>query len=397
MISPGIVDPNQTPMQDPHQPAAMVQHQGQGYAPGGVPAPGQQGGHPNGYYPPPQQLVYTPGGSTTMQPLGIPYQQTSPQALHYSETGQRVTSSVGPQVKEGLERLATAYDNELEDKEKDIAQAHSLLSSIQAEVLENKKIIKNLKAQTESLEEAGKKESSLREDLNDKMGKRFRLGWEKYVRDEEERQKDHVSITKNEGGGGNNSASNSNGTSSSSSAAAAPTATASNGHSITFTSQSNGANGKSSVPADLQQIFKQPGSSESLAEATRMAQNQLEALKAQRRELFDTFVSLQASIGTSGSSGTGSSGSGSSNNNNHNGSNSNNKMMEYRKLIGLGCGIPAHEVDDTLIKNLLESLDTGEDAYTMQMQQSLPPMAGGQSQNNTSTVTATAPEGVATT
>ena len=237
-----------------------------------------------------------------------------PTHLHYSETGQRITSHVIPQVHEQLEALASAFDSELEDKEKDIAQAHALLANIQAEVVESQKLSSSLKSQADSTEELKMREDSLQEELKDKMGKRFRLGWEKYVRDEEERQKAFVSILKTENEGFPQ-------------------------HSISFINRLNGAgyNNNSGSPADLQSIFAPPVPPATIASATKAAQEQLGKLKTTRMELFETYVNLQSEAGTG------------------------ERVNDYRKLIALGCGIQPQEVDDDLIGSLLESLDNGDE------------------------------------
>ena len=210
-----------------------------------------------------------------------------PTQLHYSETGQRMTSHVIPQVYEQLESLASTYDTELENR---------------------------------------LRENSLQEELKDKMGKRFRLGWEKYVRDEEERQKAFVSIVKTEKDGYQQHSvsfvNNNN----------------NNNHHVNGTSPTFGSGGTlSGTPADLQALFAAPTAPASITSATQIAQEQLTKLKTERKELFETYVSLQSEAGTG------------------------DKINEYRKLIALGCGLQPQEVDDQLVSNLLDSLDSGDD------------------------------------
>jgi hypothetical protein len=295
--------------QQPMQPQ-QGQSQDLAYQPGAMQA--------NGYYAP------APG-----QPLHVlpQYQQmpmlhpSMPHHLHYSEAGQRISGQIVPQMHEQLESLASAYDAELEDKEKDIAHAHAMLANIQAEVVESQRVSASLKNQADSLEEYQAKEATLQDELKDRMGKRFRLGWEKYVRDEEERQKPYVNIIKNEQDGYAS-------------------------HTVNFNRVNGSSNGgQHDIPADIYSIFSAPNGSETLGSATQSARDQLGQLRATRKELFDSYVNLQAEAGTG------------------------DRMNEYRKVIALGCGLQPQDVDEQLVRNLLDSLDNGEDLQ-------LHPMAG---------------------
>ncbi|KAA1085078.1 hypothetical protein PGTUg99_006483 [Puccinia graminis f. sp. tritici] len=86
-----------------------------------------------------------------------------------------------------IELLATTFDTELQDKEQDLDHAVGLLSNIEKEYLEGQRKILNYERM---LSDFGQKKlalGDLENELNDKLGKRYRFGWEKYVRDEEER------------------------------------------------------------------------------------------------------------------------------------------------------------------------------------------------------------------
>jgi transcription factor MBP1 len=126
-------------------------------------------------------------GPTGYGPAGVT--GLYPSQLHYSETGQRASAAVIPQMAELLESLATTFDNELEDKERNLAQAHALLGNIQTEILDSQRAVAALKDQAAALDEIRAREASLNVELKEKMGKRFRLGWEKYVRDEDDRER----------------------------------------------------------------------------------------------------------------------------------------------------------------------------------------------------------------
>lgn len=265
-----------------------------------------------------QQMLPTGAG----QPIVIPRQNGGyypsgvlpqvlavPAHLHTSETGQRISTQIVPQVHSQLEALAATFDAELEEREKDIAQAHALLANIQAEAVESQRMTGTLQVQAAQLEECQEKEAKLQGELKNKIGKRFRLGWEKYVRDEEDRQKGFVNIAKSEKNGG------------------APTVAV-----------INGKNG--SLPADIEALVAglPANGSTALLEAVRSSTELLTQLKAHRRDLCDQFVKLQSEAGAGG-----------------------NKVSEYRKLIALGCGVKPDEVDAAFVKTVLEQLDNGDE------------------------------------
>ena len=247
----------------------------------------------NGYYPAP---VY-------------PAVMAAPAHLYFSETGQRISTQVIPHINSQLEALAATFDSELEDREKDIAQAHALLASIQAEAVDSQRAIAVLQPQAAQLEECQAKEAKLQGELTNKIGKRFRLGWEKYVRDEEERQKSFVNVSKSDKNGG-----------------------------ASTVSVIGGKN--ANLPADIEALAAAlpANGSAALVDSARSTTEVLTQLKAQRRELCDQFVKLQAAAGGGG-----------------------NKVGEYRKLIALGCGVKPDEVDAAFVRSVLEQLDTGDE------------------------------------
>lgn len=257
----------------------------------------------------PQQVLMPQQNGYYQNAAAFPQVMAMPAHLHISETGQRISTQIAPQVNAQLEKLAAGFDADLEDREKDIAQAHALLASIQAETAESQRVAATLQGQAAQLEECQEREASLQGELSSKLEKRFRLGWEKYVRDEEERQKAFLSIAKSDKNGGASSVS------------------------IT-----NGQNG--SLPADIQALAGNlpANGSPALVDAVRSSTELLTQLKAQRRELCDQFVKLQSEAG-SGSS----------------------RVTEYRKLIALGCGVKADEVDAAFVKTILEQLDNGDE------------------------------------
>lgn len=139
----------------------------------------------------------------TSRPLGMPFRnQTSGPPyfsfglanvdrapLHHSTTGQRAATRCVTDVAMMLESLATAFDVELREKERDFNQANALLTNIQAEILESQRAVGQLKMQAQGLPQAKQQLTAVEEELRTKMGKRYRLGWEKWSKDEEEREK----------------------------------------------------------------------------------------------------------------------------------------------------------------------------------------------------------------
>ncbi|KAA1129253.1 hypothetical protein PGTUg99_020413 [Puccinia graminis f. sp. tritici] len=117
----------------------------------------------------------------------IPQRSPNASPPHYSETGQRVTKQLLPEVTSMIELLATTFDTELQDKERDLDHAVGLLSNIEKEYLEGQRKILNYERMLSDFGEKKLALGDLEKELNDKLGKRYRFGWEKYVRDEEER------------------------------------------------------------------------------------------------------------------------------------------------------------------------------------------------------------------
>ncbi|GAA98270.1 uncharacterized protein L969DRAFT_93127 [Mixia osmundae IAM 14324] len=110
--------------------------------------------------------------------------------LHSSEAAQRAANQAIPQSAELLGSLANSFDAELDEKDRDLNQAQSLLTNINHQVAESQAEINQLKSEASGLDDAKRLEASLSDELQNKMGKRFRLGWERYVLQEEGRQKD---------------------------------------------------------------------------------------------------------------------------------------------------------------------------------------------------------------
>ncbi|KZT74437.1 transcription factor [Daedalea quercina L-15889] len=127
----------------------------------------------------------TPGPS--FYPFGLAHHERAP--LHHSTTGQRAATRCVSDVAMMLESLASAFDVELREKERDLNQANALLNNIQGEILESQRAVLHLKAQSQELPQAKQQLTALEDELRNKMGKRYRLGWEKWSKDEEGREK----------------------------------------------------------------------------------------------------------------------------------------------------------------------------------------------------------------
>ncbi|KAI0721915.1 apses-domain-containing protein [Cerioporus squamosus] len=110
-------------------------------------------------------------------------------SLHYSVTGQKAATRCVGDITMMLDSLAAAFDQELKEKDRDLTQANALLNNIQSEILESQRTVTHLKTQAQGLPAAQQTVAQLEEELRAKMGKRFRLGWEKWVKDEEERER----------------------------------------------------------------------------------------------------------------------------------------------------------------------------------------------------------------
>lgn len=221
-------------------------------------------------------------------------------ALHYSITGQKAATRCVNDVAALLNSLATAYDQELRDKERDMNQASALLANIQGEILDSQRTVTSLRNQAQGLPQANKRLSDLENQLRTKIGQRYRLGWEKWAKDEEEREKSIRDMS----GGQLRPIGMQNGV-----------YKAPNGDDITDLLV---------LHADI------PTESEAIRAECEKLRQELEVHKKRRVGTVDTLVKAQAEAGTGG------------------------KMAQYRKLISAGCGgVPPNEVDN-VVKMLVE-------------------------------------------
>ncbi|KAJ7499270.1 hypothetical protein FB451DRAFT_1073421 [Mycena latifolia] len=239
--------------------------------------------------------------------------------LHHSVVGQRASTRCVNDMTSMLDSLAASFDQELRDKERDTAQAHALLSNIQAEILESQRTVGHLRAQAEGLAQAKQHLKEREEALSTKMGRRYRLGWEKWVKDEEVREKEIRDAGNGE--------------------LVAPT-TYRMEDDMETDDEASRMKRKLAQTEDISDLITLysdiPTDPEALRQACNALRQDVEQFRKRRKGTFDELVSFQAEAGTSG------------------------RMGEYRRLIGAGCGgVPPSEVDHVL-GMLLETLESEE-------------------------------------
>ncbi|EDR02284.1 uncharacterized protein LACBIDRAFT_191754 [Laccaria bicolor S238N-H82] len=215
--------------------------------------------------------------------------------LHHSIAGQKASTRCVNDIATMLDSLAASFDQELRDKERDMTQAQALLSNIQAEILESQRAVGHLKAQAEGLSQAKQHLQDLENGLIDKMGRRYRLGWEKWVKGEEIREK---IIRDGENGE----------------------------LSMTSTTAIYQVEDETEDISDLIALHADiPTDPDQLRQLCQSLREDVTQHRQRRKFMFEEMVTFQAEAGTSG------------------------RMSEYRRLIGAGCGgVPPSEVDQVL-------------------------------------------------
>jgi hypothetical protein len=187
--------------------------------------------------------IGVPAGGTTL------LTSIAPQ-LHSSEVGMKASQKCIPQMAELLESLATSFDVELGEKDRDITQASALLGNIEAEILESQRLVASLQAQAGAVDALEAKEHQLTLELENRMGKRFRLGWEKWVRDEDAREQMY---------------------------------------------DQSGASGEQDLDVFRNLLRNPPSDKAARCDSLR---REIDGYKQQRRELFKQFAGLQSTAGT---------------------------------------------------------------------------------------------------
>ncbi|KAI6105459.1 hypothetical protein F5141DRAFT_1189305 [Pisolithus sp. B1] len=249
--------------------------------------------------------------------------------VHHSLAGQKASTRCVNDITNMLDSLAASFDRELQEKERDVTQAQALLQNIQQEILESHRAVNQLRTRAEGLQVAKAMFEQLESQLLDKMGRRYRLGWEKWVKDEENREKSvrdaadgELKIT----------------------TATVPYRVADDMEVDRATEQGKdkGKGKRKALPqeediSDLLALYSDiPSDPEALRSACEALREELGHHRKRRKDLFDELTAFQAEAGTGG------------------------KMSEYRQLIGKGCGgVPPSEVDN-LVGVLLETLESEE-------------------------------------
>ncbi|KAF9482444.1 transcription factor [Pholiota conissans] len=246
--------------------------------------------------------------------------------LHHSVAAQKASTRCVNDIAAMMDSLAASFDQELRDKERDTTQAHALLANIQAEILESQRAVGHLKAQAESLPQVKQHLQDLACGLSEKMGRRYRLGWEKWLKDEESREKNIRDAANGE----------------LILTPATSTIQIDDSTETDSASDSEKTKGKRKATAvedisDLVALYSDiPIDPEELRQSCDALREEISQHRKRRKVMFDELVTFQAEAGTSG------------------------RMGEYRRLIGAGCGgVPPSEVDQVL-GMLLETLESEE-------------------------------------
>lgn len=220
---------------------------------------------------------------------------------HHSLAAQQASGKCIQDMAALLDSLAASFDQELADKERDLTQAHALLANIRTEILESQHVVAALKAQAAALEPEQQQLRKLEGELKSKMGKRFRVGWEKWIKEEESKEQsaaDSPILT------------------------ASPTSPERKTRAAMIPTAIDQANIEALHAFATTVTAQGPDRTAAVYEELK---GDIEALRTERRQGFDIFVELSAEAGTG------------------------EKMNEYRRLIGAGCGgVPASEVDNVV-------------------------------------------------
>ncbi|KAL4075738.1 hypothetical protein J3A83DRAFT_4222572 [Scleroderma citrinum] len=249
--------------------------------------------------------------------------------LHHSLAGQKASTRCVNDITNMLDSLAASFDRELQEKERDVTQAHALLQNIQQEILESHRAVNQLKTRAEGLQVAKGLLTELESQLLDKMGWRYRLGWEKWVKDEENREMSIRDAAEGE--------------------LKVTPVTVPYRTDDDMEVDGSPEPGKDKVRgkrkalpqeediSDLLKLYSDtPSDPEELRSTCDALRNELGHHHKRRKELFDELAAFQAEAGTGG------------------------RMGEYRRLIGAGCGGVLHSEVDNIISVLLETLESEE-------------------------------------
>lgn len=231
--------------------------------------------------------------------------------LHHSVTAQIASTRCVNDMASMLESLAASFDQELKDKEHDMAQAQLVLHTIQTEILDHQRSVMQLKQQCQNLDDLQSSLARVKTDLATKMNRRYLLGFHKWIQDEEARERAVRSTPLGQG---------------------LPFIPDSISDTISDTMDvSPPPDGLFQINenediSDLHEMYSNlPSDDEGIRQACQEIRSELERSRTKRAEMFEQLVTLQAEAGTGG------------------------RMAQYRRLLSAGCGgIPAGEIDDVL-------------------------------------------------
>ena len=236
--------------------------------------------------------------------------------LHHSIAAQKASTRCVNDIAAMMDSLAASFDQELRDKERDMTQAQALLANIQGEILESQRAVSQLRTQANGLGQAKQHLQELENGLVDKMGQRYRLGWEKWVKDEEQREK-----TIRDAANGQL-------------IVTASTASFQVDEDVDMDDSPEGEKMKgrrgtliqTEDISDLLALYADvPTNAADLSQSCEALRKEIIQYRERRKLTFNELVTFQAEAGTS------------------------SRMGEYRRLIGAGCGgIPPGEVDQVL-------------------------------------------------
>lgn len=178
--------------------------------------------------------------------------------LHHSVIAQRTSTKVVSEVSKMLDNLASSFDRELREKERDLNQAHALLNNIDAELVESQRNLLTLKTQAGTVTDAKVQLQKMQDVLTSKMAKRHRLGWEKWSKDEDARERE------------------------------------------VFDDQNRLLVERTEQNQDIIELHGNIPDSVSMHTACEAIRTEINKLSVQRVELFENFVSQQAEAGTGG-------------------------------------------------------------------------------------------------
>lgn len=224
--------------------------------------------------------------------------------LHHSTAAQRASGKCTNDMATLLDSLATSFDNELVEKERDLNQAHSLLGNIQAEIAESQRTVQSLKEQASGLGQAKENLAKIEREVLSLMERSYRRGWETWIKEEKAKE-----------------------------------AAWSNMNGLTLPTDlddpiAGGAEPPNNLPtldaadiASLEELHQTTSvrTTVEIHDACEALRTEILQHRVNREKAFEEFVKYQAEAGTGG------------------------RMSEYRRLIGAGCGgIPPTEVDNVV-------------------------------------------------